>query len=65
MSFTYRDNQAIAITIYAVSFAELNFCGFRGLAAIRESLILQKFRPVCRTIASHRCKKKKKMAAIS
>ena len=45
-------------TVYALTFAGLNFRGFRGSAAIRESFIPRKFRTVwqrvsiCKTIAS-------------
>ena len=33
-------------TVYVLTFTGLNFRGFRGSAAIRESFIPQKFRPV-------------------
>ena len=50
------------------NFRGLNFHGFRGSTAIRESLIPQKFRPVwqrvcgCKTIASQKCKKWQRFA---
>jgi len=49
-------------TVYALTFAGLNFRGFRGSAAIRESFIPRKFRLVwqrvcvCKTIASQKRK---------
>ena len=34
-----------AFTVYALTFARLNFHGFRGSVAIRKSFIPRKFRP--------------------
>ena len=40
-----RSYEIISITVYALTFTGLNFCGFRGSIAIRESFIPRKFRP--------------------
>ena len=59
----YNLYKSILYTVYALTFAGLNFCSFCGSAAIHESFILRKFRPVfqqvcsCKTIVSQKYKK--------
>ena len=47
-------------TVYALTFAGLNFRGFRGSLAIRKSFILRKFRPDRQRLCNHVTNRKNK-----